>query len=119
MSDESRGGGGGLGAGFVLLIFIGFVVKFWLWILAAIAAVALIALVFVLVNRSDKRRAAELEQVAAIARRADQQHAWTLAGDDRGIYGEHIPAQSIELVQFPGRRPPNMRRPVPSQRMHD
>ena len=94
MSDESRGSsGGGLGAGFVLLIFVGAVVKFWLWILAGIAAVVLIALVFYLVRRSDNRRAAELEHVAAIARRADQQHAWTLAGDDRGVYGEHIPAQ--------------------------
>jgi hypothetical protein len=28
----------------------------------------------------------EVEQ-KAIARRADEQHAWTLAGDERGIYG--------------------------------
>jgi hypothetical protein len=90
-SDESCGGSGGFGGAFVLLIFVGAVVKFWLWVLAAIAAVALIALVFVLVNRSDKRRAAQLNQVAAIARRADQQHAWTLAGDNRGIYGEYRP----------------------------
>jgi ABC-type Fe3+-siderophore transport system permease subunit len=88
MSSE-RGGGGGLGAGFVLLIFVGLVVKFWLWILAGIAAVAACVLVFYLVHRSDKRRAAELEYVAAIAVRADQQHAWTLAGDDRGTYGDY------------------------------
>ena len=92
MSDESRDRSGGFGAGFVLLIFVGFVVKFWVWILAGIAAVALIALVFYLVHRSDKRRAADLEHVAAIARRADQQHTWVLAGDDRGVHGDYPPA---------------------------
>jgi hypothetical protein len=92
MGDESRGGGG-FGGAFVILIFVGVVVKFWLWILAGIAAVALISLVFYLVHRSDKGRAAELEHVAAIAHRADQQHAWTLADDDRGIYGDYVPTQ--------------------------
>ena len=29
---------------------------------------------------------------AAIAARADQQHAWVLAGDDRGVYGVYPPA---------------------------
>lgn len=90
MSSE-RGGGGGLGGAFVLLIFVGFVVKFWLWILAGIAAATLIALVFYLVYRFDTRRAAELEQVAALVARADQQHAWCLAGDDRGTYGNYRP----------------------------
>jgi high-affinity nickel permease len=91
MTDDRRGGGG-LGAGFVLLIFVGVIVKFWVWILAAFAAVALIVLVFVLVHRSDKRHAAELEHIAAIARRAEQQHAQILAGDERGIYGAFPPA---------------------------
>jgi hypothetical protein len=40
---------------------------------------------------------AELEQRrrahAALIARADQQHAWVLAGDDRGIYGEYPPKQ--------------------------
>jgi hypothetical protein len=34
-----------------------------------------------------KARMAALEGVAA---RAGQEHAWSLAGDDRGIYGEHM-----------------------------
>jgi hypothetical protein len=38
MSDESRGGSGGFGGAFVLLIFVGFVVRFFWWILAVIAA---------------------------------------------------------------------------------
>jgi ABC-type Fe3+-siderophore transport system permease subunit len=91
MSDEGRGGGG-LGAAFVILIFVGVIVRFFWWILAGIAGVALIVLVFYLVNRSDKRRAAELKQVAVLAARADEQHAQVLAGDDRGLYGEYPPA---------------------------
>jgi nitrate/nitrite transporter NarK len=91
MSSDQRGGGGGLGAAFMLLIAVGVVVKFWLWILAGIAAATLIALVFYFVHRSDKRRAAELEQ-RAIAARADEQHAWIVAGDDRGVHGDYRPA---------------------------
>jgi hypothetical protein len=30
---------------------------------------------------------------AALVARADQQHAWVLAGDDRGISGEYPPKQ--------------------------
>jgi hypothetical protein len=37
----------------------------------------------------ERRRRAQ----AAIVARADQQHAWVLAGDDRGIYGEYPPKQ--------------------------
>ena len=36
---------------------------------------------------------AELEAAhAAMAARADQQHAWVMAGDDRGVYGAFPPA---------------------------
>jgi hypothetical protein len=56
MSDESPRGGGGFGAGFVMLIFVGFVVKFWLWILAGIAAVALIGIGGVRSSSSSSRR---------------------------------------------------------------
>jgi hypothetical protein len=90
---SSERGGGGLGAGFVLLLFVGFVVKFWLWILVGIAAAAVLVVVFCLVSGSDKRRGAELERDAAIARRADEQHKQILAGDDRGIYGDYVPTQ--------------------------
>ncbi len=39
----------------------------------------------------DARRAARAAKLAAIARRADVQHAQVLAGDDRGVYGEYTP----------------------------
>jgi hypothetical protein len=37
-------------------------------------------------------QAAAQREHTAIAARADQQHAWVLAGDDRGIYGKYPPA---------------------------
>ena len=42
--------------------------------------------------RENKRTRAR-DAVAAIVARADQQHAWVLAGDDRGIYGDYTPKQ--------------------------
>jgi hypothetical protein len=36
--------------------------------------------------------AAEARRQAAVVKRADQQHAWVLAGDDRGVYGQYPPA---------------------------
>ncbi len=93
MSDESPSSGGGFGAAFVLLIFVGFVVKFWVWIAVAFGAAVLFGLLlwaaFYAARRVDAREDARL----AIVARADRQHAWVLAGDDRGVYGEHIPAQ--------------------------
>jgi hypothetical protein len=32
--------------------------------------------------------AAEARRQAAVAKRADRQHAWVMAGDERGTYGE-------------------------------
>ena len=33
------------------------------------------------------------EKRDALVARADQQHTWVLAGDDRGIYGDYPPKQ--------------------------
>jgi len=91
MSDR-RSGGGGLGAGFVLLIIIGAIVKFWVWIVAVLGAAVLFGLLlwatFYAARRVDDRESAH----KAIVARADQQHAWVLAGDDRGVYGTYPPA---------------------------
>jgi ABC-type Fe3+-siderophore transport system permease subunit len=88
---SSQRSGGGLGAAFVLLIFVGAIVKFWAWIAAALGALMvfglLLWLTFYLERRTDARENARL----AIIARADQQHAWVLAGDDRGIYGDYVP----------------------------
>ena len=42
-----------------------------------------------------RQRVAEREaEHAAIAARADRQHAWVFSGDDRGVYGAYPPAIS-------------------------
>lgn len=68
----------------------------WAWVLLVVAAV--VAVLWWLVRQVGHglmvwgvRRGARAAERAAIAARADQQHAWTLAGDDRGIYGEYRP----------------------------
>lgn len=92
MSDERRGGGG-LGAAFVLLIAIGAIAKFWAWIAIAFGAAVMFGLLlwaaFYAARRVDAREHAR----SAIVARADRQHVWVLAGDDRGVYGEHMPEQ--------------------------
>jgi hypothetical protein len=45
-----------------------------------------------LLTTRDATRAARAAAMAAVAARADQQHAWVLAGDNRGTYGEFAPA---------------------------
>jgi hypothetical protein len=67
------------------LLVVGFVGAYFWWIVAALAVVALVYFA----RRwwlADCQRVAEH---AAIAVRADQQHAWVLAGDDRGVHGAY------------------------------
>jgi hypothetical protein len=72
------------------------------WIGLAAAAVVAIAVLWKLagvldqwIERREKRRGRKQLERAAIARRADQQHAWVLAGDERGTYGDYPPAMSF------------------------
>jgi hypothetical protein len=39
----------------------------------------------------DDRSIAERQRMAELSARADQQHAWVLAGDDCGVYGNWPP----------------------------
>jgi hypothetical protein len=55
----------------------------------AVLLVGLLWLALYAVRRVDGRE----EKRDALAARADQQHAWVLAGDDRGIYGDYPPRQ--------------------------
>lgn len=83
---------GGAGAVFILLIVVGFVAKFFWWIVAALGGPVLFGvllwLAFYAARRVDVRDAAQRALIA----RADQQHRWVLTGDDRGIYGDYPPA---------------------------
>jgi ABC-type Fe3+-siderophore transport system permease subunit len=90
----ARRSGGGFGAAFVvLLIFVGAVVKFWAWIAAVLGALMVFGLLLWLTFHLERRVDARYERRAALVARADQQHAWVLAGDARGIYGDYIPTQ--------------------------
>ncbi|MCW2628525.1 hypothetical protein [Mycobacterium sp.] len=69
------------------LLLVGLMLKYW-WL------IVLVAVVVILFRgapgwwrRYQASVAAEERRLAAIAARADQQHAWTLAGDPRGTYG--------------------------------
>jgi nitrate/nitrite transporter NarK len=65
----------------------------WLWWL--VAAVAVYVKAWLLWRQYQRARAAEQrerQRWAGIAARADQQHAWVLAGDPRGTYGDYPPA---------------------------
>lgn len=41
--------------------------------------------------RAARRVDARYERERALVARADQQHAWVLAGDDRGVYVDYRP----------------------------
>lgn len=91
MTDE-RPSRAGFGAALIPLIVIGVIAKLWAWVLAGVAAAALMVLVGYLVYRSDQRRNTRIWEHTLIARRADEQHAQIMAGDDRGVYGLYPPA---------------------------
>ena len=78
----------------MLLIFVGAIVKFWVWIAAALGALMAFGLLVWLTFYVERHVDAREEMRAALVARADQQHAWVLAGDDRGIYGNY-PAEQI------------------------
>jgi hypothetical protein len=75
-----------------VLISVGAVAKFWVWIDVAFGAAVLFGLLlwlaFYAARRVDNRENAR----TATAGRADQQHAWVLADDGRGTFGDYPPA---------------------------
>jgi hypothetical protein len=75
------------------LLLVGFVATFWWWIAATLGGAVLFCRAAVAgVLRGAPRRCPVGEACRALAR-ADEQHAWVLAGDDRGIYGNYTPKQ--------------------------
>jgi hypothetical protein len=68
------------------------VIYFWPWVLGAAAVILLGLWIHSLANLARAAAAERRDQRAAIIARADQQHQWVLAGDNRGVYGEHPPA---------------------------
>jgi hypothetical protein len=72
------------------LLLVGLMLKYW-WVIAFIVCVVLVwkwAPGWWAAHQASV--AAEERRVAEVAARADQQHAWVLAGDPRGTYGSEI-----------------------------
>jgi hypothetical protein len=89
----------------MLLIVTGLVAKFGWWILAAVGILVLGPALCWVSLRLARRADARHERRAALVARADQQHAWVLAGDDRGIYGERrLPSATNPRIRPIGRR---------------
>ena len=78
---------------FRVLLLVGFVAKFWWLILAALVVVVAACLGWWSCKQSDAADERARREGAALIARADQQHAWVLAGDDRGTYGDYPPKQ--------------------------
>jgi hypothetical protein len=90
MSGERRTGDGG--SLFVLLIVVGFIATFWWLVLLALAAIGAGLLLWLGHQRKLDASSRQRREHAALVARADEQHAWVLAGDDRGFYGDYPPA---------------------------
>jgi hypothetical protein len=77
---------------FGILLLVGFVLKYWWFFALVLAVVGVWKFGPGVWARHEAAVAAERHRLAAIAARADQQHAWIIAGDDRGAYGQYPPA---------------------------
>jgi hypothetical protein len=74
---------------FAVMLLVGFVWMARWWILGILSIIALAAVLWRLSSwLADWDDAERAKRDALI-----EQHAWVLAGDDRGIYGEYIPKQ--------------------------
>jgi hypothetical protein len=74
------------------LLVVGFVLAYW-WIIALVI-LGVLAIKFGpgLYRRYQASVAAEQRRLAELGARADQQHQWRMAGDDRGVFGLYPPA---------------------------
>jgi len=80
--------GPGIFAGFVLW---GLIVTFRWWVAVVLGALVLFVVLLRLAFYAARRVDADYAERAALIARADEQHAWVLKGDDRGIYGDYPP----------------------------
>ncbi len=87
----------------IVLFAVVFVAHFF-WLLAALAAtVAIAVLLGKWLARCDDRAEARRRRDAELCARADQRHAWALARDDRGIYGDYTPLEGYDTRKQHGR----------------
>lgn len=77
-----------------LLVAAALVVKLWPWIVGSTAVIVVVVWARRAADRLAGRIEARRRRLAELVARADQQHAWVLASDVRGIYGQYPPAAS-------------------------
>ena len=70
-----------------LLLAAALVVKLWPWIVGSTAVIVVVVWARRVADRHSERVGSKRRRLAELAARADQQHEWVMAGDDRGIYG--------------------------------
>jgi hypothetical protein len=70
-----------------LLFLVGLVAVYWKWILAVAIIVLIVRAAPIAYQQWQADRSAERARLSGIIARADQQHAWAMAGDPRGTYG--------------------------------
>jgi len=70
-----------------LLLAAALVIKLWPWIVGIAALIVAVVWARRAADRHAGRIEAKRRRLAELAARADQQHAWVMAGDDRGVYG--------------------------------
>lgn len=80
-------GGSGCATAIVFVLVLGVIVKYFWWIAGAAALAGAFFAVRAIVRKVEQRRLEAAERNAELARRAEEQHRWTLRGDSRGVYG--------------------------------
>lgn len=75
------------------LLVVGLILVYWKWIVLAVVVVLIIRALPVALREWQAEVAARKARVAAVVARADQQHQWAMAGDERGVYGDFPPSR--------------------------
>lgn len=73
----------------------------YFWIIVGIIALAVaIRYIVKFADASNDRQIARINRGRELATRADQQHQWTIEGDDRGTYGRYPPATAVNSTDW-------------------
>jgi hypothetical protein len=75
-----------------VLLVVGFIGAYFWWIFTIVAAFALAWGAQRAFREISEMEAAEARRQAAMVKRANQQHRWTMKGDPRGTFGRYPPA---------------------------
>lgn len=76
----------------LLLLAVGFVIKYIWWFVGGAVLIAVCGVVYWIAQKREEQRRLEADEAAErefeMTRRAERQKRWTLIGDERAIYGE-------------------------------